>query len=211
MAFEATNCTKISGAYRLYYVPVADADTSPTLANLIGTAPVALGITGPEGVRLTREDHIDLIYDDENGPDAPQDAVFRGSSAHLEFVLQDINRKAVYQLLYPWALDSGNSNHAEPEVYGTPGNFACAKYGKLEMIPISGSAAATAANPNNADPGGSLGQGRLFIGLVEGPVVETFDTAARFIPVRFRCFPFATDGADDGTTVLWNWLSVVTP
>ena len=191
-------CDKISGAYQMYYVP-----HTTTLALTMSANVLSLGITGPEGVRFTREDHVDPIYDDENGPDAVQDVVMRGASATLEFVLEDIDREVVYQLLYPWSVNpaTGASLPGRPDYYGVPGRFGCAVGGKIEAVPIIGSAADTAGFPVVA----SGLQSRKFYGIIESPVVENFDTAPRFIPIRFRCLPFY-DAADSDIAKMFAYF-----
>ena len=158
----------ISGVHKLYYTPF-----TTNISGTIAATADYLGMTGPEGIRLTREDHTDPIYNDANGPDAPQDVVFRGVSMYLDFVLQEIDRTQTYQMLYPWGIDPDDTTPpiaqipGRPDRYGAPGRFGCQVAGKLEAIPMQGSAAESQTEPT--EDSASTNRGRQMFGIVDTP------------------------------------------
>jgi hypothetical protein len=189
-------CYRIAGAYRLYY---ASYDTDGEAEFPVWNANYFLGSTGEEGVRSNREFFMQDITSDQMGQGIV-DGVYQGSNLEIEFVVQDYARQSVQSLLYPWQTSAGaTAPVVDQSLYGTPGSLACSKFGTLWMYPVTGTPAASfvqggATSGNNA---------MQFKGISIGPVAENFDTNARFVPVRFRCFPFYASSAYRQ----FNWIA----
>ena len=179
---------KIAGYHKLYYDP---SGTLPTLAQYVGT-------TGDEGIVLTRETLIQPITSDELGPEAIIDGVYQGANVTLEFVLQDINQDHVQALLHPF---QESSDSAVQSRVGVAGQLGSGKAGMLYAEPIDGSPAYAAFGAGDA----TANQSRKFMGINVAPVVETLDATARFVPVRFQCYPFEVDSV----LHFWEWVSAL--
>lgn len=196
-------CDRIAGNHKLYYAPYGTTG-----------APTYLGQTGPEGIRMTRTIITDDVMSDELGGGIV-DHVYRGENLQIEFVAQEVNKDIVQMFLHPWTntYTAGVQTAARQEDYGVPGRLGCGVYGVLEAIPAAFSPAeaftgGSAAGTSGVYPGTAAtapASGRQFKGIVVGDLTETLDTSARFVPVRFQCYPFTV------SSVLkhWQWISAV--
>lgn len=212
-------CYRVAGAHKLYYAARGQEGVT------------YLGMTGDEGVRVTRDYLYQDITSDELGPQAIVDHVYQGSNLYLEFVLQELNFDIVQQFLHPFqnAFISGAvpdpNNTASPatvhqERYGVPGRLGCAVMGTLEVLPVAfspaeafnaGSASGTAGD-YPATAATSPVAGRRYKGIVTGSIVENLDSSARFVPVRFQCYPFLVgDEPDELDAVYYHWTWIGTP
>lgn len=199
-----TPCYKIAGPHYLFYAPYNGTDDFPTIA-----AAMYLGMTGAEGIRLNRETLLQDIQVDQLGQTIV-DGVCQGESMELEFVLQDLNRQVVQAFMHPWNTasdaelsDSGNvalGDGITEEVMATPGKTVCSVVGTLWMYPIAG----TGAYSYTAGGATTGSTARQFKGICVGPLVENFDTNPRFVPVRFRAYPFYSSGTG---WKWWNWIA----
>lgn len=204
-------CYKISGPHEVWYAPFDSADDFPVT--------YYVGQTGEEGIRANRDVLVQDIVSDQLGGSII-DGVYQGANMEIEFVAQDVHRNIVQAMLHPWqtgaaseagtAYTQGSNLYdgvgVQQEYLGGVGRLACGVLGTLELIPVANAPAATfqagsaAANAN----------GRQYKGIVVGPIVETLDASPRFVPIRFRVYPFFTagGGAAPGTGwKLWNWIN----
>lgn len=197
-------CDKIAGAHKLYYAPFGV------------TAVTYLGTTGDEGIRQVREMLWDQIHSDSLGPEADVDAVFVGQNMTLDFVLQDVNLDIVQMFLHPAQCEYTSTavTSVAQEKYGVAGRLACGMLGTLEAIPVAftpaqsfsgGSAAGTAGVYPGTSASSPL-SGRKYYGINILEVTEEMGAKARFIPARFKCYPWD----DSGTTKMWKWISTFT-
>lgn len=196
-------CNRIAGNHKLYYASYGTTGS-----------PTYLGQTGPEGIRVTRQVLADEITGDELGGGIV-DHVYRGENLFLEFVVQEVNLDIVQQFLHPWhnTYNSGIATAVRQEDYGVPGRLGCGVYGVLEAIPapfspaeaFTGGSAAGTAGIYPGTPASTPMSGRHYRGLVVGDLVETLDSSARFVPVRFQCYPFT----DSSVIKHWKWISAV--
>jgi len=186
-------CTALVGYHTLYYVP--SGATPSTSTHLVGK-------TGEEGIRLTRDVLIQEITADELGPEAIVDGVYQGANMEMEFVLEEVNVESVQALMHPFQTNAAGTS-VEAGHVGVTGTLASGRAGTLFALPVANTPAA------NQDTGGSLdGYGRIFQGINIGPVVETLDTTPRFIPIRFRCYPYPLY-ASPSTLVYWEWAAAL--
>lgn len=185
------SCPKIAGYHDLYWQPV-DWDNSDWL-----------GMTGPEGIELTKEINMTPIVGDALGPDTIIDGIYQGGNVSLSFTLQDVKLPIVKKFLNPF-LDGTDLDEAagsiitgRPERIGYPGRMVCDFAGKLYAIPRAGTPAAS------LNPGGA--SGRMFQGIASGPRVESLDTRPRFIPIMFQAYPFYDTTISPQQWVWWRW------
>lgn len=198
------SCDRIAGSHKFYYAPYGTTG-----------GPTYLGATGPEGINQVREFFTQEITSDELGPNSVIDHVYQGENLTLEFVLQEVNKDIVQMFLHPWqcAYTSGAVSSVNQEHFGAPGRLGCAVYGVLEAIPtafsraegFTGGSAAGSTGVYPTTPAETPNSGRHYRGLVVGTLTEPMDTRARFIPVRFQCYPFT----DSTFTKHWKWISEV--
>jgi len=183
MSFLTTTNQMVAGYHDLYWAD-RDVTSSPTF--------LALGSTGPEGIRVNQELSVAPITGDALG-DTELDGIFRGQNLTIDFVLQEINDDVVRDFL-AWfretAVTVANTPyHGE---LGQVGEFICNLAGTLEARPRIGTAANTANGGNST---------RRYVGVNIGPIQETLDTNPNFIPCRFKAYPFD----DSGTTRIFGW------
>jgi hypothetical protein len=180
----------IAGAYNLYW---DDRDTDFTGGYFTANQGNHLGITGPEGIRLTLTREFDDITGDATG-DTVIDACYKGGQCQIEFVLQQINTDPVRAFLSAFRETSNinGANYYQNEV-GLLGQFATDYAGCLKMEPVSGSTAALAHGGNGS---------RVFAGMPFGDLTETLDAGQSVTPVTFRCLPFV--GYSSSITGWWE-------
>lgn len=181
-------CYRLAGGYRLYYASYNGdgAGAVPTLA--VG---FYLGSTGEEGIRMNIDPIYQEVKSDQLG-DAVVDDVYRGQNLQMEFVVQEYTRTAVQELLFPMQTSGGATGATvDTSLFGAPGSMACGFAGTLWAFPIPGTPAATLA------VGGATltANAMQFTGMHVGPTPINLDTSGRFIPIRFRCYPFIGTGS----------------
>jgi hypothetical protein len=200
-------CYKIAGAHRLFYVEpylVGGANPGAVVTTTTMNADSYIGDTGEEGIRLTRETLLQDITSDQLGKGIV-DEVYQGANLTMEFVAQDVNREIVLRLLYPWQTSiTDDGLDAQIQDYGPPGTMVCARMGVLVAFPVEDTPAYT-ADSGATGPFNFGSNGRAFVGINVGPVPETLDTTPRFIPVRFRCYPFYNTSTK--LWKFWEWVS----
>jgi hypothetical protein len=199
-------CDRISGAHKLYYAPYGTTSGGC----------VYLGATGPEGINQIREFNLQDITSDELGPNTIIDHVYQGENMSIEFVMQEVNKDICQMFLHPFQCTyaSGVATAVKQEHFGAPGRLGCGVYGVLEAIPTAfstaegytGGSATGTSGTYPGTPATTPTAGRQWRGLVVGTITESLDTRARFIPVRFQCYPFV-DASDSNIVKHWKWIS----
>ena len=117
--------------------------------------------------------------------------MYRGQNLQLEFVVQEYTRSAVQELLFPMQTSGGSTGATvDVSLFGAPGAMACGFAGTLWAFPIAGTPAASLAVGGATSSNNSM----QFTGMHVGPTPINLDSAGRFIPVRFRCYPFIGTG-----------------
>lgn len=198
-------CARIAGAHKLYYAPFGD------------TTVTALGATGDEGIRVTGDEAVLDITSDELGPSTVVDGVYQGKNLELEFVVQELNSLTAQMFLNPWqqTYASAVATGVSTENLGVPGRLVCAVWGTLEAIPVDFTSAAdfrlggalgagTAVYPGTAN---TAVAGRRYRGLVIGAKTENMDNNPRFVPIRFKAYPFQITSG--GVWKMWQWITAV--
>lgn len=199
-------CDRIAGAHKLYFAPHGKTTGGVTY----------IGATGPEGINLVREYQLQEIQSDLLGPSAVVDHVYQGANMYLEFVVQAVNKDVVQQMLHPFqnTFSSSVATAVAQEHFGVAGRLGCQVYGILEAIPVPFSPAsdftggsATGGVSDYPTTPASTPSGRQFKGIVVGTLTESLDSRARFIPIRFQCYPWYDSDNGDGALVHWKWVT----
>jgi hypothetical protein len=198
-------CDRIAGPHLLYYAPYGVSITT------------YLGTTGPEGFRQIREMKVQPVTSDQYGAEAAVDFIFQGQNMYLEFVVQEVNKDIVQQLLHPFQCNYTSSavSSVTQEDYGVVGRLGCAVAGTLEAIPVGFSAAQSFAGGSATGTAGTYPgtaatnplSGRQYKGLVVSDITESLDGSGRFVPVRFQVIPDLFSGS---TLKMWKWISANT-
>lgn len=165
----------IAGYCDLYWLPYGD--SGPTDAN------DWLGST--EGLSYTHDEQIQEITGDPLGPGTVMDSVYQGGNWFLEFTVQEIKLLVAKRFLNPFTQSAGESVTGRHGYVGTPGILGSSVTGVLEAIPRTSTPAASLNS--------SGGSGFRFYGHIIGPRRYSLTTVPRFVPVRFRCYPFTED------------------
>lgn len=179
----------IAGYHDFYWLPPGD--SGPTDAN------DWIGATGPDGINVSETDNLQAITGDVLGPNTIVDHVSQGVNVTIEFTLQEVKLIACKRFMHPWQYASSDSVTGSAGLLPTPGILGSAMTGVLEAIPRSSTPAASL----NA----SGGNGRRYYGICIGPRNFTLDTTARFVPIRFQCYPFS----DSGVIKHHKWISAI--
>ncbi len=201
-------CNIVSGGHKLYYAPFGTAATAMTSDDYLGS-------TGEEGIRQNREWLMQEISSDELGPGAIVDGVFQGQNMEIEFVMQEMNTLRAQQFLHPFqqTFTSTAVTGIQQENYGVAGRLACGVVGILKAIPNfhtpaaafdigTNNTGATSVYPGTAN---ATVSGRMYKGICIGTMVESLDNTPRFVPVRFRCYPFD----DSGVMKMWKFITAI--
>ena len=179
-------CNKIAGYHDLYWMPAGEENS------------VSLGMTGPDGLDLSKEMFETPITGDAFGPDTLIDSIYQGANVTLSMTLQDVKLDIVKRFLNPFTEDEEPSTiTGRPEAVGVVGRLACSVAGSLYAIPR--------ANTPAASLNASGGSGRRFVGIASGPRNESLDTRPRFIPITFQAYPFYL--VSTTRWVWWEWVS----
>lgn len=192
-----TACYKVAGGYRIYYAPYDTAgDDFPAIASYH-----YIGMTGPEGFRMNKQTLFQEVGADQLGGTIV-DVIHQGANMDLEFVVQDYSRESVQSLVYPFHTTGTTTTIAvDSSDFGISGACGSGYMGTLWMYPIAGTPAAALEFG-----GGVVGTNAMqFKGMNIGPVTFNMDGTARFVPIRFRCFPFLTSST--GVMKHFNWIT----
>ena len=175
----------IAGYYDIYWMEYG-----------VSSGATVLGSTGPEGVEIEEEVRLAPIMGDALGPETVVDFIYQGGNLFLNFVLQEVKTTIAKKFLNCWTQSEGTPAYGEFRV-GTPGQLGTNVFGTLQMMPRTGTPAASYQ--------ASGGQGLQMTGIPVGNYRKFFDTRARFIPIRFQAVPFV-----DSTVTRWaKWITAV--
>lgn len=198
------SCNIIAGAHDLYYAPYG-----VTIVTYLGT-------TDGTGIKQISTADWKHVQSDSTGPGTDVDSIYLGRNMELEFVLQEVNRDIVQMFLYPAQCEyiSSAVSGVAQEKLGVAGRLACQMQGTLEAIPVgftpaqafTGGSASGTSGVYPGTPASSPTSGRKYYGVNVLEVTEELGAQERFIPARFKCYPWS----DSGTMKMWKWISAPT-